>query len=172
MASSVKPLMCAALLCLYFFGTASKARSPTDVLSARIEFDERAGSYYVDMTSLSSRFLCVGDYVFDTERAYISLVSKDGEQVAKYSHMDPGPPLLYRGVDLSKGYLFLKPGESRQVFINMKNFVAKPGIYNYKISFPYYSCADIISTKGSVASRQVPVHIADSSGTVFIRPPS
>lgn len=122
------------------------------------------------MTSLSSQFLFVGDYVFDTERTYISLASKNGEPVARYSHRDSGPSLLYSDVDLSKGYLFLKPGEKRQVFINMKNFVTKPGMYSYRVLFPYYLCGDIINTNDSAGSKKIPSHIVDSSGTVPIKP--
>lgn len=168
MASIIKSLPYAVLSCFCLFGADVQARSPADVLSVWIGFDERAGSHYVDVTSLSSQFLCIGDHVFDTERGYISLVSKNGRLVARHSYAHPAPPLLYRGVNLSESYLFLRPGEIRKVFINMMNFAAEPGIYNYRILFPYYLCADIISTRDSVGAKQIQGHVVESSGTVLI----
>ncbi len=165
--SNFRTLVCIPLCCLCFFEAAAQSQPSSDVLTAGIYYDKRAASHYVEIASLSPNFLCVGDYVFDTQRAYISLLYK-GAPVAKRSHLDSAPPLLHRGVDLSKGYLFIKPRESRRLFIDIGNFTVKPGIYDYKILFPYYLCSDIISTRGAVMRRQIPTHVLESVGTLRI----
>lgn len=136
-------------------------------LELAMHYEAASESHYLVITNKTQQFLCVAEHVFDTRRGYIFLSSIDGQPIPLRSHAD-SVPSFYRGLDLAKAYLFLRPGEPRKMYIDLANFVTGEGTYEYRIVFPYYACTDIIDTRRSATQQEIATRAVDVSGKVAI----
>jgi hypothetical protein len=116
-------------------------------LHASLRLRSLLGKAYAEVVlkNTTGEFICVSANVFTTRRGNIQLFDKHGKPIAPDRVSDRFPTLTL-GFDFTDSYLILQPGEERSISVDdAPAAVLVADQYGYEITFPYYSCRDVIA---------------------------
>jgi hypothetical protein len=142
----------AAIIC--GIGTGALSGESDRSLTAHLDFQESGGLYFIDLANPTAEFLCVDASQFDTSRPTLGMKTATGGTVQSKSFTDPAFSSDL-GFNFNESYVFIKPGSTHRVYLNMSNYKLAPGRYTLSGLISYYKCRDIINKSRLTEKRDI-----------------
>jgi hypothetical protein len=152
------------------FSAAPEAAGHATLLDASIEARPiRGGMLMVSIVlwNRSAKMLCISsddlNMAYGESRIWPSDAPEPGGE-----RRGVGPLMIEHGFPFADSYLFVRPGERREIPLDYAALQLKMGQYRYELLAYYYDCADVASSARRAAKRDVQAYWLSARGDVTL----